>query len=435
MTPESEPDANVSIRTAAAGILVRWQHTGTFPDRLLPNSPTDRALLMELVYGTIRRHRALAWMVNAGGLQRPPDPLTMSYLLIGAYQIFYMDHIPPHAIVSETVKAAREKLDQRRAGFINAILRNLLRQRDSVAEQLLAQPLAVRESHPDGMIQRWSRNFGAEEAEALARWNNTQPGVILRVNTLRTTDEAFRKQLEDGAVSILPTPDAWPDHYLALSHGIRVSDIPGYREGCFYVQDPAAESAVRLLDAQPGDAVLDTCAAPGGKTLGIAAAMRNQGRITALEPLAERLTQLKDNLARARVTCATVIQGAADDASRLPAELEPGSYDRILLDVPCSNTGVLRRRPDARWRFSEGELRKVCALQYRILTATAGLLKPGGRLVYSTCSLEPEENDEQITRFLRDHADFALTQRAFLLPPQGATDGAFACALDKTGAA
>jgi len=426
---EAGPPATQPVRALTADIVSRWRRSGVFPERLLPDRHPERALLMELVYGVVRHQRALEHLL-APAVRTAPDPLTGALLLTGAYQIFYMDGIPPHAIVSETVAAARAVgLDARRAGFVNAVLRTLLRRRAALQAHLAAAPLAVRESHPDLLIARWSRCYGPATAEALAAWNNTRPPVAIRVNTLHVTSDALRGQLAAAGIDLPPHPDDWPAAFILLPPGTRIETLPGYADGLFHVQDPATDEAVRLLDAQPGEHILDACAAPGGKTLALAAALGDRGRITALDASAARLVRLRENIARARVPRVTVVRCAADAPEKLPATIRRTQFDRILLDVPCTNTGVLRRRPDARWRFSTDSLRQACELQARLLETAAPLLRSGGRLVYSTCSLEPEENADQIDRFLERHPTFRLADHTFRLPPAGGTDGAYAAAL------
>ncbi len=326
-------------------------------------------------------------------------------VLVGAAQILYMPDVPDFAAVNETVAAAKmgdrsKRLDR----VVNGVLRNLLRRRAEFEAKLAAAPLAERESYPNALVARWTARYGAEGAEKLARWHNTPAETWI----------------------------ARPGSFEKLPRGERVADQPGFEEGAFIVQDPATAGVVELLDVSTGKmpvvpveglSVLDFCAAPGGKTVQIAWRM-GEGRacrdlIVAQEVNPKRLARLKENLARMKLDNVTAVQKVEDGAL----------FDRVLVDVPCSNTGVIRRRPDARWRWNEDHLAQLVALQKEILEAAAAHVKPGGRLVYSTCSNEPEENAEQIAAFLVAHPDFKEVGRYESVPFETDHDGAFACAL------
>jgi 16S rRNA (cytosine967-C5)-methyltransferase len=287
---------------------------------------------------------------------------------------------------------------------VNGVLRNLLRRRDEFEAKLAAAPLAERESYPNALVARWTARYGAEGAEKLARWHNTP------AETWIARKGSFEK----------------------LPRGEKVADQPGFEEGDFIVQDPATAGAVDLLDVTANLSVLDFCAAPGGKTVQIAWRMGEgerprepprDGRITAQEVNPKRLARLKENLARMHLDNVTAVQ-----------KVDPGAlFDRVLVDAPCSNTGVIRRRPDARWRWNADHLAQLVALQREILEAAAAHVKPGGRLVYSTCSNEPEENAEQVAAFLAAHPDFTEVDRRESVPFETGHDGAFACALVRSG--
>ncbi len=258
---------------------------------------------------------------------------------------------------------------------------------------------------------------------------------MLRLNTVEP--EKFFEQLK--AAGIAAQPLAALDHtFCILPRGVRVTEVPGYREGWFAVQDPATSLAVDLLAPQPGENILDACAAPGGKALDIAARLQGNGLVVALERHTDRLARLRENVARAGGGLIHVVQG--DAAAPEPARQELLAagrgelFDGLLLDVPCSNTGVLRRRPDARWRFSEDRQKKLIETQFRILHGASALVRPGGRLVYSTCSIEPEENEELIKRWLVDRYEYRLVSQRLLLPSVEKTDGAYACLIARADA-
>ena len=398
----------MNSRRTAAFIVARWLATHEFPNEMLPNGGPDRAFVQDLVYTTVRRFRPLRAVLGEL-LKTWPKGELEALVLVGAAQILYMPDVPDFAAVNETVAAAKlgdcgKRLDR----VVNGVLRNLLRRRGEFEAKLAAAPLAERESYPNALVARWTARYGAEGAEKLARWHNTP------AETWIARKGSFEK----------------------LPRGEKVADQPGFEEGDFIVQDPATAGAVDLLDVSTGEtpvvpeelSVLDFCAAPGGKTVQIAWRMGEgerprepprDGRIVAQEVNPKRLARLRENLARMHLDNVTAVQ-----------KVDPGAlFDRVLVDAPCSNTGVIRRRPDARWRWNADHLAQLVALQKEILEAAAAHVKPGGRLVYSTCSNEPEENAEQVAAFLAIHPDFKEVGRYESVPFETGHDGAFACAL------
>ena len=411
--------ANKSARTVCARIVSHWMTAGDFPDRLLPADTDQRALVQEIVYGTVRFKRALEWIL-ARLVPRDPDPQAAGYLLIGLYQLFKMDNIPPHAALNETVEAAKADLDPARVRFVNGVLRNALRRKTALEAGLAAAAPGIRLSHPDVLVERWDRHYGKDAAEALCEWNNRRPGVVIRLNAGEHPEaQALRGMLT-------PHP-ADPERYFVPSAGTPVSALPGYGAGIFTVQDPVTQMAVTLLDTAPGLRLFDACSAPGGKTFAAADLMRDQGLIVAADLHEDRLGRLRSNAERMRFACIRVLQSDARRPSAEVSALAP--FDRILLDVPCSNTGVLARRPDARWRFSMERMEALVHTQGLMLDATAGLLGEGGILVYSTCSLEPEENMLQVRGWLERHPGFRMGRYRESLPPGSGMDGAFAVQL------
>ncbi len=426
------PNTPTNARGTCARVLARWLTTQDFPDRMLPTGSTDRAFIQEVVYGVSRWKRLLDWVLE-GLVSREPDPQAKAYLLVGLYQILLLDGVPPHAAVNETVEAAKADLDPARIRFINGVLRNALRKVNPIRDSITKQTLGIRTSHPDVLTERWLREFGSEATEALCDWNNHRPSVALRVNTLRVTTEAYTAQLTEAGIETTPHPAA-PEHFLILPAGVMIRDLPGYAEGLFTIQDPATLLAVNLLDLRPGLSVLDACAAPGGKTFACAEQIKNEGLILAVDRHADRLAQLKENADRMALSCIRLAQADATNKAGMADIARQGPFDRILLDVPCSNTGVLRRRPDARWRFSENRLRKLVGVQARMLNACSRLLTPDGALVYSTCSLQFEENHGQVERWVTQNPDFKIDAESASIPPASGMDGAYAARLVKASA-
>jgi 16S rRNA (cytosine967-C5)-methyltransferase len=293
---------------------------------------------------------------------------------------------------------------------------------------LAAEDIGIRQSHPDLLVQRWQHSYGKQATAELCRWNNRRARVILCPNPVRIGVQGLLNSLEEAGIAAGPHPAA-PEVFIRLDHGTRVAGVPGYKEGHFSVQDPSTHEAVKLLDPQPGECVLDACAAPGGKTVLIAEHMQDTGRIVAMDLYRDRLGRLETNIERMGFGSVETLQGNAADAEDLQAAAARGLFDRILLDVPCSNTGVLQRRPDARWRFSEERLRQLVRLQHKLLNSVTTVLAPGGTLVYSTCSLEREENRDLVEAWLREHPGFNCVSSVGLFPPESGTDGIYAAAL------
>ncbi len=401
-----------NARSTAHRLLADWEQKRPHSDELLHEklaasklSDRDRALVTELFYGVLRRLTELDFLI-ARLRDGEVDDDTRAVLRLGLYQLFHT-RMPAFAIVKETVSLSR-----RAGGLVNAILRRADREREKLLAALAAAPLAVRTSHPDFLLEKWTSNFAADAALALAEWNNTPAPVLLRANTLRTT--------RDELLASLPDAEPHPFHPLAL----RTPRIPAewLERGLCYVQDPSTLAACDMLAPQPGETVLDACAAPGGKTTALAALMRNEGTIVATDLWESRVARLRENCERlgTRNVRALVL-----DTMKESDELQPHTFDRILVDAPCSNTGVIRRRVDVRWRLSEEDFLRMPAQQLALLRRCAGLLKSGGTLVYSTCSLEPEENEHVADEAARTIPGLRLHSTRHIRPWTDGVDGAF----------
>ena len=389
-------------RRSAAFIVARWIATKDFPSSMLPNG-AERAFVQDLVYTTIRRIRPLRKILGALMKQWPKGELE-ALLYVGAAQILYMSDVPDFAAVSETVDAAKGCENPSIAKVVNGVLRNVIRRRGEFEKMIASAPLEERESFPTALVRRWERRFGAENAARLCEWHNTPAETFLA-----RRDGSFAK----------------------LERGQRVEDVAGFAEGDFIVQDPGTHIAVDLLDPKPGERILDACAAPGGKTVQIA---WRGAEVTACEVNPKRRRRLEENLARLKLGVEVI-----PELPSLPENFQLSTsnfklFHKVLVDAPCSNTGVLRRRPDARWNWSEEKLAALVKLQAEILDACAPRVAPGGLLVYSTCSNEPEENEAQVTAFLARHPDFSLEESRESLPFESGTDGAFAARLRRNPA-
>ena len=388
-TSSRQAGAPGASRRQAAFIVLRTLATRDFASSLLPDGP-DRAFVQDLVYTVLRRIRAMRFVLGRLIPKWPKGELE-ALLYVGAAQILYMDAVPDFAAVHETVAAAKMCENPSIARVTNGVLRNLLRRREELEALLASQPADVRESMPRALYSRWVSRFGASEAEELAKWCNRP------------------------AATWLARPDG---SFTQLGRSCRVEDVPGFAEGAFIVQDPATAAAVELLAPASGERLLDACAAPGGKA--IQCAWRGAD-VVACEVNPKRRRRLEENLRRTRL----------DAKVRVVAELPPAgeTFDKILVDAPCSNTGVLQRRPDARWNWSPERLAELVRLQAAILDAAARRLRPGGLLVYSTCSIEPEENERQVEGFLSRNPRFRLLASSESIPSRTGRDGAFAASL------
>ncbi|MEI6970631.1 MAG: 16S rRNA (cytosine(967)-C(5))-methyltransferase RsmB [bacterium] len=419
---------SVNSRNTAAEILANWLRTKDFPDRLMDTVAADRAFVMEVVYGSVKRWRTLTWIMKKC-VTGKTEPVAVPYLLVGLYQIIFMTDVADYAAVSETVEASKRRLSAGGSGFVNAVLRRALREKQAIIRALKAQPLAVRESHPDLLVDRWKTQFTAGRTVRLCKWNNGSPDVVICLNLARTTIADYSELLKAMGQDATPHPFE-SRNCIIVPRGISVRELPGYADGLFSVQDASMLTPVKLLDPKPGDCVLDACAAPGGKTMLIAERIGPSGSLTAMDLRDDRLVELRENLARMRFDSVKIVTGDAAAAGKV---LGGDKFDRILADVPCSNTGVLRRRADARWRFSTERFETLRKTQRLILKGLAPLLKPGGTLVYSTCSIEGEEGAVQIRGWLQAHPEFVLEREITLFPIDSGTDGLYAAALRKDG--
>jgi len=400
-------------------------------------SRLDRSLCQELVYGIVRREKTLDWLIARRTNGRPQDRGTQLLLRLGLYQIFWLQRIPAHAAVHETVELAKRTGCGARTGFLNAVLRGCLREREAVEQQLRNlknEEPASGYSHPAWLVERWQARWGAEKTAQLMEWNNATPPTFARLNTLKTDAATLTERWKAQGIGFAARQWDWTGENLMfeLQSHPSLAEWEDFQRGFFYVQDASTLLAVHELNPQPGENILDLCAAPGGKTAYMAQRMENRGHILALDNQPQRLRRLRENCARLGVSCVEI---AADVASALRADppcvgsAAAAPFDGILVDVPCSNSGVLRRRVDLRWRIREEELARLRQDQAALLRQAAARLKPGGRLVYSTCSLEPEENQSVTREFLGEQGEFTLENERQLLPFTDQVDGAYVATL------
>ncbi len=400
---------NANPRAACVQALLRWEEGREFSDAIIHEvlaasslAALDRALLLEVFYG-ILRNLTLLDFIGSRLREEPVDLRTRQILRLGFYQIF-LTRIPPHAAVNETVNLAAKS-----RGLVNAVLRRCLREKEGIERALGEAPPATRFSHPEFLLKRWQARYGNEPAVKLCEWNNTPAAVFVRANALKVTAGELMRTGR-GAEPVDFHPQMLKVRQLPFSWMVG---------GLCYVQDPSTLLACDLLAPQPGERILDACAAPGGKTTYIAQLMENSGEIVACDASPARLARLKDNLDRLGVENTRLV---VRDWSEDPAPFEHGTFDRILVDAPCTNTGVLRRRIDARWRLRPSDFGRMAERQAAILKALLPLLRDGGVLVYSTCSLEQEENEGVVERI----QPLRFVESKTTLPFRDGVDGAFA---------
>ena len=407
-------------RETALTILCRTEE-GIFADTALALArqkldARDSAFLLELVYGTLRNRSLLDWTLNRFSAKPvdTTDAWTRNILRLATYQMLFLDRVPVSAAVNTAVELA--KAHGNKHGYVNGLLRGLDRKRSTIGQPDHADPvvrLAIQYSHPLWLVKRWVVRFGAEIAESMLLANNQPAPLTIRANTLKASRQSLRIALEADGVTVEET-NAAPAGLNILATPQWLRTLTAYRDGWFVVQDQAAQLISLLLSPQPGETVLDACAAPGGKTTHLAELMQDQGAIVALELDASRMGKIRENSRRLGMKSITTVQGDA-------AAYHEGSYDRVLIDAPCSGLGVLRRHPDGRWNKTEQTVTDHASLQRRILQNCSRLLKPGGTLVYATCTTEPAENDDVIDWFLAGPGSSFQIDDPRPLLPQAAT--------------
>lgn len=420
MTASSEQESNP--RRSAAEILQRIAREHAFADQLVDRElksdhlkGPDRGLLNELVFGVLRRQGTLDHIIGKL-LDQPLSRLETRVLILlrlGLYQLGYLDRIPESAAVNETVQLAKS-MAPRASGLVNAILRSYLRTKQQISfpDPLIdpAASIAVRHSHPEWLVRQWIDQLGIDETEALAAAASSPPPLTLRTNTLKIEQKGLLDLFSGNAIAATPCP--YSSHGIILEKRHPITSLPGFSEGLFIVQDEASQIAGFLLEPQPGERILDGCAAPGGKATHLAQLMGNHGELLALDISPKKLRLIEET--SARLSIGIISTGAAN--LRLADTLPHTSFDRILLDAPCSGLGIIRRNPEAKWRLTPQDIERLSLTQRILLENVWHVLKPGGTLVYSTCSTSLQENEEVVLDFVSRHTDCVLENLHQLLP-------------------
>ncbi|OYD06414.1 16S rRNA (cytosine(967)-C(5))-methyltransferase RsmB [Paludifilum halophilum] len=406
----------MNARHVALDILIQWEERDGYSNLLLNESlnrsrlgARDRGLATELVYGTVQRRNTLDWILNSLLKQdlSTLDVWVAQLLRLSVYQMRYLDKIPSRAAVHEAVDIAKQRGHKGVAGLVNGVLRSYLRRKEEW--RLPDPPKTVREwalaySHPKWMVRRFQAVYGEEEARRILEADNRPPEISLRTQPLKNGRKALMDDLQGEYPEAQIRPSLLSEQGIVFRGGGNPAASPLYREGRFTIQDESSMLVSELVAPRPGQRGADLCAAPGGKSTHLAEQMRDQGDLFAYDFHPHKVRLIEENAERLGLSS---IEAEAEDARRLP-EKSGKSFDFVLLDAPCSGLGVIRRKPDIKWRKEPREIDELVRLQKELLEAAAELIVAGGVLVYSTCTMEPRENEEQIRDFLRTHPDFSI---------------------------
>ena len=450
-TREIQRELFFGPRGTAVKILNRVDRSDAYLDKLLDTelraadlSDVDKGLLAELVHGVMRWRMKLDWVLNGffHGNFVKAEVTIKNALRIALYQIFFLQRIPHRAAVDEAVEFVKRIRGDKAAGLVNAVVRNIIRNLDGIRYPLLEddpiQYLAVVYSHPHWMVKRWVDRYGFVETEKLLGANNERPELSLRINRLKIEPGQFLAALDRLKVSYRGS--TYIDYFVRVRGISGISQLEIFRNGSFSIQDESAAFPSLLLSPQPGERIIDMCAAPGGKTTHIAEMMQNTGEIVAVDKYESKLHLLKASCERLGIKIMKPVVGV--DAR----ELDTAIADRILLDVPCSGLGTLTKKPDIKWKREPEDIARLAKTQIELLNNAARLLKPGGILVYSTCTVEPEENLLSVKKFIQNHPEFTIEDASKYvnrdvvdpagyvetLPHRHGMDGSFAVRLVKS---
>lgn len=407
---------STSARALALDVLTRVDEQHAYSNLLLNQmlqkhqlERQDVGLATEIVYGTIQRRNTIDYFLDrfvAKGVAKL-QPWVRNLLRLSFYQLYYLERIPSHAIVNEAVNLAKHRGHKGISGLVNGVLRNVLRAKDKAQLVLPEQPdpierIALAHSHPAWLVARWIEQYGEATAEAMCAANNEPPHVSVRVNAMKAQRDAL---LADMRQHVDATASMLAEDGIIVKDGGNMAKSAWFKDGELSIQDESSMLVAPVVAAKPGMRVLDCCAAPGGKTMHIAERMNDEGAIWANDLHPHKQALIDEQAERLRLGSVKTVIG---DAKRVAERFSEKSFDRILVDAPCSGTGVIRRKPDLKWLKSEADIKPLPDVQLSILSAAAPLLKADGLLVYSTCTVEQEENEGVIRAFLERHPQFEL---------------------------
>lgn len=417
-------------RTISLEILNKIESRHAYADILLDDAfrrhslkDADKGLLTELVYGVLRWEKRIDWIIGIFSSIKPVkmERDILNILRLGAYQLLFLDKVPVSAAVNESVKLAKLR-GERQGNFVNAVLRVIDRERNNITYPDLAKDpirhISIKYSHPDWLVRRFIEELGIDGAIKLCQANNEPPPLTIRVNATAISREMLLLRLSESGYKVAFT--SFPPAGLILKGAGDIRGIPGFAEGLFTVQDEASQLISFILDPQPGEKVLDACAAPGGKATHIAELMADKGEVVALDMKPQGIKRIEDNAKRLGVKS---VKAMVFDVA-MPLNFRVGEFDRILLDAPCSGTGVLRRYPEGKWQKREEDIAELAKRQKALIENVSNYLKPCGVMVYSVCSVMKEEGVGVVVPFLERHPEFILESAA---PNIGAAGAALIC--------
>jgi 16S rRNA (cytosine967-C5)-methyltransferase len=438
------------VRATAVKILNRIERSDAYLDKVLDAelktgdiSGADKNLLVELVHGVMRWQGRLDWILNryTHGNFPKSDINVKNTLRIALYQIMFLDRLPHYAAVNEAVEFVKRIRGEKIAGLVNAVLRNIIRSLSDIQypdkTEDAAQYLSVFYSHPPWLVKRWLQRFPKDELERFLAANNEIPPLTLRINKLKTNPSEFLALLDRQQVTYQGS--SFIDYFIKVRSLAGITQLDIFQQGFFSIQDESAALPVLLLDPKPGERIIDLCAAPGGKTTLIGELINNQGSVIAVDKYEHKLNLIQQSCERLGITSVETV--TADSST-----LEMAPVDKVLIDAPCSGLGVLRKKPDLRWKREPEDIAHLALLQKNLMENATRLVKPGGILVYSTCTTEPEENEFLVREFLGRHPEFqpdnasqfvnksVVTDDGFVqtLPHRDHIDGSFAARLRKS---
>ena len=435
-----------NARVTALRVLVSCRTNGAWADAALKAQLSrdgitgpDAALCSRIVYGVLQNQLLLDHYLTAFCSQKPGHLQTplLDILRIGAYQILFLDKIPDSAAVNTSVELAKIFKRGQASGLVNAVLRKVSKNKDSlpaIPDRDAEKYLSIKYSHPKWLVKRLLTLLGREETEQFLAANNGVAPLTVQVNPLKTTQEALTAELEEGGVTV--TAHSWIPGCLELSGTGDLTALPAFREGKFLVQDPAARLVSLVAGVTPGEKVLDVCAAPGGKSFSAAFAMEDLGEIVSCDLHENKLKRIREGAERLGLTC--VSTEACD--GRVRREEWENHFDTVLVDAPCSGLGIIRKKPDTRYKRPD-DLFTLPVVQAAILDNAAAYVRPGGTLIYSTCTILPEENEQVVDAFLADHPEYMTDSvtlpngetayQLTLWPQRHQTDGFYICRMKR----
>ncbi|MDB9526856.1 16S rRNA (cytosine(967)-C(5))-methyltransferase [Oscillatoria sp. CS-180] len=421
MSVQSQPASNAaSPARRLAFEALKEVHQGGFADvvlhRLLHRhdlNSLDRQFATELVYGTVRRQRTLDALIDQLGKKSAQhQPLDLRIVLhLGLYQLRFLTQVPESAAVNTSVELMKAAGKTKLSGVVNGILRQYIRLQQASVDPLQlpddrTQALAIAHSYPDWIVKLWQTQLNESGVEALCKWFNQAPSIDLRVNRLKISVEELAQKFSHAGIETIRLPQL-PQALRLVRHVGAIRNLPGYAEGLWTIQDASAQLVSHFVSPQPGDVVIDACAAPGGKTTHLAELMGDQGLIWACDRTTSRLNKVKQNIKRLELSSIKTFTGDSTVITRFEQQ-----GDRVIVDAPCSGLGTLHRHADARWRQTPETVAELATLQTRLLAQVATWVKSNGTLIYSTCTLHPSENEAVVQQFLQSHPEWRIVPPA-----------------------